>query len=171
MKIKTLISSWLVLACMAVSLSFLTGCASTSGSGPKVTEQTIIDSGVALKSLARSTTLLVLEKDIENRKYVNLSIAAIDTLLIGTNYSPGLLVATLRPIFNEINDVKVQIALATASDMYEIYYGRYAREQIRSNDTARILLTAIRDGAQEGTRLRIFRRPDPALTNAPPASP
>lgn len=159
MKIKTLVLA--LVAASVLSLGFLTGCATTPGSGPQVTEQTIIDSGVALKTLARSTALLVIEKDTANRKYVNLSVAAIDQLLVGTNYTPGLLVATLRPVFSEVQDVKIQIALTAASDMYEIYYGRYARDQIRSNDTARILLTSVRDGAQEALRLRL-PRPQPA---------
>lgn len=160
MKIKTLISSLLVLACMVVSLSFFTGCASTSdGSGPQITAQTIQDSAVVLKNLARSTALLAMEKDAENRKYVNLAIAAMDTFLTGTNYTPGLLAATLEPVFKEVKDVKVQIALNTVTDLYEIYYGRYVKDKIAGNETARLLLTSLRDGGVEAIRLRVFPKP------------
>lgn len=154
MKIKSTLL--LLVAASVLSLGFLTGCKTTPDGSSGITPQQIADSGVALKSLARSTALLAMEKDPENRKYVNLAITAMDQFLTGTNYTPGLLVATLQPVFQEVKDAKIQIALNTVTDLYEIYYGRYVRDQVAGNETARVLLTSLRDGGVEAIRLRTF---------------
>jgi hypothetical protein len=152
MKIKTLLA---LVAASVLSLSFLAGCKTTPDGSSGITPQQIQDSGVVLKNLARSTSLLAIEKDQDNRKYVGLAVDALDTFLVGTNYSPGLLSTRLEVVFKEVRDVKIQIAMNSALDLYEIYYGRYVRDQVSGNETARILLTSLRDGAHEAMRLRL----------------
>lgn len=127
------------------TLPLLTGCATTSTG--QVDEQTIQDVAIALRSAARSASLLAVEDNADNVKYVQLAVTVLDQFLVGDDYTPGALVKALEPVLKDVNDAKIKIAINTVTDLYEAFYGRYVRGQVKANATAFLLLKYIRDGA------------------------
>lgn len=143
---------------LAVSVSiFTSGCASTpSGGGggtnttTVITPQTLQDASIILKSAARDASALAIDSNQDNKKYVTLAVATMDTFLVGNDYTPGALAKALAGVIKQVQDVRVNLAINAVTDLYEIFYGRYVKNQIASNPTAILFITALRDGASQG---------------------
>lgn len=126
------------------SIAFLTGCASTGG----LSKQNTQDAAIILRTAARGAATVAIAKNPDNTKYVQLSVAAMDTFLVNGNYQPGALVKSLSPMVKEVKSPEVALAINSVTDLYEVFYGRYAKNQIAQNETASLFITALRDGAQ-----------------------
>lgn len=146
--IKTLISSVLLM----ISVSMFTGCATTPGT-TGIDPQAIKDSAVILKNAARDASALAIAENAGNAKVVNLIVTGLDTFVVGTDYTPGALTKAISPLVKEVKDVKVNLAINTVLDLYEVYYGRYVKSQIAANENAVLFLTALHDGASQGLAL------------------
>jgi hypothetical protein len=143
--IKTLIYSVL----LTISVSMFTGCVTTPGT-TGIDPQAIKDSAVILKNAARDASALAIGENPDNAKIVNLVVTGLDTFLLGTDYTPGALTKAISPMVKEVKDVKVNLAINTVLDLYQVYYGRYVKQQIAANDNAVLFLTSLRDGASQG---------------------
>lgn len=111
--------------------------------------QAIQDAAVIVKGAAREAAGLAIAKDAGNAKFVNLAVTTLDTFLVGKDYTPGALTSALGPVLKEAQDAKVRLAVNAVADLYQIFYGRYAKSQIAQNETAALFLTALRDGASQ----------------------
>jgi len=131
-----------------ISLGFLTGCATTNGTG--VDQQTLNDSAIILRNAARNASALAISKKDDNKKYVQLAVATLDTFLVGNDYTPGALTKALEPLIKEVKTVEVNLAINTVIDLYEVFYGRYVKSKVAANENALLFLKALRDGAQQG---------------------
>lgn len=152
---KTLTSSLLALLLL---VSFVvTGCKSTPNpdgtSGPVLDEQTLQDAAVILRGTARSAAVLALEDKPSARKGVELAASVLENLVIGETYTPGDVTEKMKPIIKEVNDPKIALAVNAVLDTYTIFYGRYAKGQIRQNATAALFLNALKDGAKDALEI------------------
>lgn len=143
------VSLMVLLTCVLAGL--FTGCATTStgGKGIVMDAQTIQDSAVILRNAARDAAALAIQQNPQNKPYVTLAVATLNTFLVGSDYTPGALTAALTPIVKQVKDVRISLAINTVTDVYEVFYGRYAKQQIAGNVTANLFLTALRDGAAQ----------------------
>lgn len=150
------ISAQSILLLIAVSLTtlslFLTGCASTatkSDTAPVIDQQTLNDAAVLLRNASRNAAALAIQDNQDNRKYVVLAVAAIDTFLVGDNYTPGAFSDALKPVIEEVNDVRISLAINTVTDLYDIFYGRYVKGKLAAaaNGNAALFIRNIREGA------------------------
>jgi hypothetical protein len=138
---------------LAVAPLLFMGCA-TSG-GPVLTQQTLNDAAIVLEGAARGAAVLAIAKDAKNREYVQLAVAALDTFLVGDSYVPGDLVKALSPVVAKVNDPAVFLAVNTATDFYQAFYGRYVKGKVSENANAKMFLTALRDGAASALSAKI----------------
>lgn len=151
---KTLTSSLLALL-LIVSFG-VTGCKTPNPdgtSGPVFDEQTLQDAAVILRGTARSAAVLALEDKPSSRKGVELAVSVLDNLIIGESYVPGDVAEKMKPILKEVNDPKVALAVNAVLDTYTIFYGRYAKGQIRQNQTAALFLNALLLGAKDALEI------------------
>jgi hypothetical protein len=132
-----------LLALFAVILAM--GCAHT----PEDRVQTIQDASIILRNVARGAAAVAVDENPANKKHVQLAVATLDTFLTGEDYTPDALVKALEPVLKEVRDVKVNLAINTAIDLYDVLYGRHVRRKVQSDETARLFLTALRDGAKQ----------------------
>jgi len=143
---KKLITSLVLAAVVALGL---TGCVTTTGNQPPAITQAQLDkSAVLLKGSVRAGLLIVIEKKGTNAQaYVCAAGEALNAILGGTNYTPGLLEQRLSklPVKN-LKKAEVQLAISTILTAYEIYYGDYVSGRIGGNQVAFTLLSAVRDG-------------------------
>lgn len=159
-----------VLALLALSVSF-TGCATTAGNGtggdtstnkpPIITQQTLNDAAIVLRSAARNAAALGIQDNADNRKYVQLAVTTMDTFLTGNDYTPGALVKALEPVVKQVKDLRVALAVNTVTDLYEAFFGRYVKGQIANaaNGNALLFLTNLRQGAAEALDLTTVAPP------------
>lgn len=145
-KLKTLAATLALLTLVAAPLTFTTGCQTPNG---QVSDQTLQDAAIVLRSAARGAALVAIEDKPGNARYVQLAVTVLDQFLVGDDYAPGALVKALEPVLKEVSDMKVKLAINTVTDLYEVFYGRYVRGQVKGNTTAFLLLKYIRDGAQQ----------------------
>jgi hypothetical protein len=144
----------LLLIILAIAPMLFMGCA-TSGQGPVLTQQTLNDAAIVLEGAARGAAVLAIAKDAKNREYVQLAVAALDTFLVGDSYVPGDLVKALSPVVAKVNDPAVFLAVNTATDFYQAFYGRYVKGKVSENANAKMFLTALRDGAASALSAKI----------------
>jgi hypothetical protein len=90
-----------------------------------------------------------IQDNASNAAYVRLAVQALDQFLTGDEYTPGALTDALEPVVGQVKDLKVKLAINTATDLYEIFYGRYVRGQFKTKATAFKLVRALRDGAAQ----------------------
>lgn len=124
-----------------------TGCKLTGD--PVADAQTIADAAVILRGTARGAATIAIQENANNVAYVRLAVQVLDQFLVGDEYTPGALTDALEPVLKEAKDLKVKLAINTATDLYEIFYGRYVRGQFKSKETAFKLVRALRDGAAQ----------------------
>jgi hypothetical protein len=161
-----------VLALLALSVSLFTGCTTTAGNStggvtstnqppPVITQQTLNDASIVLRSAARNAAALGIQNNADNRKYVQLAVTTLDTFLTGNDYTPGALVKALEPVVKQVKDLRVALAVNTVTDMYEVFFGRYVKGQIANaaNGNALLFLTALRQGASEALDLTTVAPP------------
>lgn len=132
----------LLVLVLALSFSLFTGCQTAQPVDP----QSIQDSAVILKVAAKNTALLALRENEGNRQYIKLSVAALDTFVVAGKYAPGDLVTAFKPIVKEAQNTKIETAANTVLDLYEVFYGRYVKQKLATNN-AIVFLNALRDGA------------------------
>lgn len=113
-----------------------------------VDPQTIADAAIILRSTSRSAAVLAMNDSADAKKYINLAVVTLDTFITGNDYTPGALTEALTPILKEVKDPKIGLAVNTAVDIYQIFWGRYVKGKIAANQTAVLFLTALRDGAK-----------------------
>lgn len=158
-----------VLALFALSVLF-TGCAHTTtnpdgtvvtNSPPIITQQTLNDASIVLRSAARNAAALGIQDNQDNRKYVQLAVTTLDTFLTGNDYTPGALVKALEPVVKQVKDLRVALAVNTVTDLYEAFFGRYVKGQIANaaNGNALLFLTNLRQGAAEALDLTTVAPP------------
>jgi hypothetical protein len=143
--------SFLFASLLLITAGLGSGC-STVGGQPVINPQTAADAAVILRASARNAALLAIESDQNNKKYIQLSVAVLDGFLIGETYTPGALADALKPVIKGANDVKVSIAVNTLVDFYEVFYGRYVKNQVQSNEIAYQFIKAVYDGAAESLK-------------------
>ena len=152
---KPLTSSLLALL-LIVSFG-TTGCSTVNPdgttSGPVLDEQTLADAALILRGTARSAAVLALEDKPSSRKGVELAVSVLDNLIIGETYTPGDVTEKMKPIIKEAGDPKIALAVNAVLDTYTIFYGRYAKGQIRQNQTAALFLTALLNGAKDALEI------------------
>lgn len=112
-------------------------------------QQTLSDSATVLKGAARAVAVAAIQKDPSNAQHVRQGVLVLETFLTGTDYTPGALTTAFQPVFKEIKDPMVGLAINSALDLYQIFYGRLAKGQINQNEIAHALLTALHDGGTE----------------------
>lgn len=122
------------------------GCATTGAN----TQQTVEKVSLVLKTTANAGVLLAIKDNADNKKHVELAITILDQLILSGNYKPGELVAALEPVIKELKKPEINLAVNTALNLYEGLYGDYVRGKIGGNENAKVLLTALRDGAKAG---------------------
>lgn len=120
----------------------------TTNSVKTVDPQTVANAAVVLRSAARSAAVLAMNDTPDAKKYINLSVTTLDTFVTGNDYTPGALTKALQPVLKQVKDPKIALAIDTATDLYEVFWGRYVKDKIASNQTALLFLTALRDGAK-----------------------
>lgn len=136
----------------AIILSSLCGCATAPTDPVEAAAQKqemIQNASVILKSAAGGAAMIAIEKKPENRKYVALAVAALDTVLGGADYTPGALVKAMEPVLKEVKDAKVKLAINLVLDLYQLSHKRYA---LNSNENAKLFITALRDGAKQASQ-------------------
>lgn len=147
----------LTLALAVVVTSTFTGCATraTPNTDIHAEHQTLNDVSIILRNAVRSAGAIAIQENPDAAKHVRLVAVVIDTFLIGGNYQPGALVKALEPVVKEFKDVKVALAVNTATDLYEVFYGRYVKDRIAERINAVILLAALRDGALQAYEIAV----------------
>jgi hypothetical protein len=151
MKFKPL----LIVSVIALTLGFAIGCATAPANATPeqiaavqaANQQKLNDSAVILRNLARTSATLAISDDQSNAKHVKLAVVTLETFLTGASYEPGALTTAMQPVLKEIKDPKINLAVNSILDLYQIFYGRIAKDKISQNEIARTLLTAIHDGA------------------------
>lgn len=136
----------------AIILGALCGCATAPTDPIEVAAQKqemIQNASVILKSASGGAAMIAIEKKPENVKYVALAVAALDTVLGGTDYTPGALVKAMEPVLKEVRDAKVKLAINLVLDLYQLSHKRYA---LNSNENAKLFITALRDGAKQASQ-------------------
>jgi hypothetical protein len=113
-----------------------------------VDPQVIADAAIILRSASRSAAVLAMNDSADAQKYINLAVATLETFVTGNDYTPGALTKALGPVLKEVKDPKIALAVDTATDMYEVFWGRYVKNKIASNTTALLFLNALHDGAK-----------------------
>jgi hypothetical protein len=113
-----------------------------------VDPQVIADAAVILRSASRSAAVLAMNDSADAKKYVNLAVATLETFVTKNDYTPGALTAALAPVLKQVKDPRIALAVDTATDMYEVFWGRYVKNKIASNETALLFLNALHDGAK-----------------------
>lgn len=135
-----------------LSICIVTGC-STIQRTPEEQTQLIDAAAVVLKSSARGASVLAIEANVKNADYIRLAVSALDTFVVGSDYSPGALAKALAVVIKQTREPLVQLAISSSIDLYEIFYGRYAKGRIA--DTVAVkFITALRDGAQGALDLK-----------------
>lgn len=134
---------------------YTTGCVSPGNGGstgtnavPVLTGQQLTNAASLLRTTVRSAMLIVIDKAGTNASsYIALSRDTLSLFLGGTNYSPAALQASLQRLpVKGLKNIEVQLAISTIIGAYQIYYQDYVAGQINGNDTAVLLLSAVRDG-------------------------
>lgn len=121
-----------------------TGCATTGANS----QQRIQNAALAINTAANAAAVIAIQKKADNKRHVELAVAVLDNLLVGQTYEPGAITAALQPSIKELNDPTITLAVNTALNLYNALYGSYVKGKIGSNENARLLLTALRDGAK-----------------------
>lgn len=143
---------------IAVTALLLTGCshlsskpigAETPAEAEARALQSREDAARILKVATSAAAEVALQKDLDNRRHIELAVAILETFLIGTDYSPDALTKALAPVFKEVRDPAIELAIKFAGESYQIAYGRHAKNRIAQNQTAFLFLQAIRDGAKD----------------------
>jgi hypothetical protein len=111
--------------------------------------KTISRIALSLKTASRGAAAVAILKDPKNRENVQLAVTALNTFLVGTDYSPGALSSALKNNVKEVGDPQIQIAVDMVIDLYEAAWGEQAKGKIAQNAIAAAFLNALRDGAQE----------------------
>ena len=135
----------------AVALFALGGCASTptDPSQPQAESQNLDEASTALRIASRGAATYAITKDAKNEQHVRLAVTVLDEFLVGNAYTPGALSDALKPHFKELRDPGIKLAIDTALDFYQIFYGRTVRGKVGEQAAARLLITALRDGARD----------------------
>lgn len=129
--------------------AFNTGCV-TTGSGPINTNQ-LYKGAAILKMTVSASVVVATEKDTNAITYIRLIGGVLDAVISGTDYTPGTLSKAITALnIKQLQTPEARIAINTALGLYEIYYGDYVSGKINSNQTALVLLQAIKDGINQG---------------------
>jgi hypothetical protein len=140
---------FIALALAVIVAVGVTGCATTTGNPPQITQAQLDKSAVLLKGSVRAGLLLVIQKNGTNAQaYVCAAGEVLNVVLGGTNYAPGALEKRLYALpSKDLKKAEVQLALSTILTAYEIYYSDYVAGRIGGQQVAFTLLSAVRDGA------------------------
>lgn len=144
----------LLVPVIAIGILCNTGCKTTSTVGPDGSTNTVTSVDPALVAPLLQTATFVgldvlVKKDPTNAvPYIQLAVAALDTVIGGTNYSPAALTAAINALPpSALNSASVQIVVTAITQTYATYYAFYVQDQVNSSATALIFLKAVRNGA------------------------
>jgi len=131
---------------------FGSGCATTGGSTPGTVDTNKLYKGaVLLKTTVSSSVIVAIEKDTNAVRYIQIVGGALDAIIGGSDYTPQKLEKVLADLkIKELQKPEARIAINTVLGLYEVYYADYVRGRIEGNQTAMVLLTALRDGIRQG---------------------
>jgi hypothetical protein len=132
---------------LAVTLVPITGCETTQDAVQRA--QIIDDTAILLRSAARNGAMLAIEDHPESAKYFELARAVIADFATGTDYSPDAFKAAMQANIKQLNDKWVKFGVYNVTDLYELYYGRYVRDQVNGNVVANKFLNAIQEGFKQ----------------------
>lgn len=134
----------IVLLASLIAFTGPIGCATTGAN----TEQTVQKVSLVLRTSANAAAVLAIQDNKDNAQHIQLAVTILDQFILTGEYKPGELVAALQPAIKELKDPLVSLAVNTALNLYEGLYGDYVKNKIGGNDNAKVLLTALRDGAK-----------------------
>lgn len=130
---------------MLLALAFGPGCKQLT----PTQSQTLDHAATILRGTARSGALLAISKNSNNCELVELSVTALDQLVVGTNFSSQAVQEALAPVWKHSQDPIVTLALTSTLDLYDLFLGEWAKSQVTSNQVAFTLLSAMKTGGQQ----------------------
>lgn len=144
-----------VVCAIAVAVtSSLTGCATTGGTPGVIDTNKLAKGAILLKTTVSSSIIVATEKDTNAVTYIKMVGGLLDAIIGGTDFTPQKLEKALSELnIKELKKPEARIAINTVLGLYEIYYGDYVRGRLEGNQTALVLLRAIRDGINQGLGL------------------
>ena len=138
---------------VAATSSLMTGCSTTGGSTTPGTIDTnkLQKGAILLKSTVSSSVIVATDKDTNAVVYIKMVGGLLDAIIGGTDYTPAKIEKAISELnIKELKKPEARIAINTVLSLYEIYYGDYVRGRLEGNQTALVLLGAIRDGINQG---------------------
>lgn len=134
-----------ILTCLFVAFGPI-GCATTGGNS----QQTVLKVSSILKTSANAAVVFAIQDDANNKRHVELAVTILDQFILDGSYEPGKLVAALEPSIKELKKPLVRLVVNGVLNSYQLLYADYVKGRIGGNENAKVLLTALRDGAKDG---------------------
>lgn len=160
---------------VAAATFITTGCSTTSGGGtdpgtnaaPSIPSVNVQRTSNAVEVAAETGVMFAIRENPETRQYFTLALTTLDTLLTDAVIDPQRIREALA-IIEAGEDENTWIAVTAGLNIYKLYFGDLVSRGLDSNDYARPVLNALRNGISNGLKVTLLN-PPPAAAPKPNA--
>ena len=134
-----------------ILLAVVVGVVGCSTVGSLTPQQRADRARVVLQATSEAAVLFAYSKDTNALRYVDLTIAVLDKVLVSTNLAPSSVSTQLATVgVKELKSTEAQLALTTLEMTYDLFWSDLVRQNVDAAVYAKEVLGGLRVGLWNG---------------------